>query len=593
MDAAGGAGGGTVWYGERDGQVEGPFDEAALRARLRREAAAWRVWRFGMAGWREAAAVFGEAALAPGSPRAAPAGRRPGYLARHWRGLLGLGTSFWVNGILLNLTAAAGGLGLALGLSALQASAWQTALLASLILLLGIPVLVWQVVGTWRSARRHVGRGGRRVWALAAQATVALSFGSSLITLARESLPLVLANWVHAAQIARLPPPMAHSLRRGRELAFTGAIRPGAAAILGQALDAAPEARVLHLDSPGGAIAEAVAMAQMVWQRGLTTYVRGQCASACTIIFQAGRTRLLREGASLGFHRPSSLSSPAPLPDLAVQAERQRMLRSGQPAWFVDRVMETPPSQLWLPSDAELVRAGILTRRVDGEEFSPGRPPAPLRAEAMRARLRAEPLAAALERLDPAAFEALATAWLALAGDGATRGERAEALHRAVLPHYAAGLWTAPDAALLALAEAALPAMESLARRRSARCADWLHPPAGGSLPDVARLLLAAEWAALETAAVAVMEQADRPPETPALDPERVEALLREAQAAISVRLVAFQPLASGLSPLSGSGGPATEPAAPCRGAARLVREILRLPAPEAAPVLREALLRL
>src|SRR5262245_8191534 len=80
--------------------------------------------------------------------------RRANYLVRHWRGDLPLHVSYWINGVLTNVVAMAvlivpiilthidinyGG---ALGWGAF----WATLILLNL----------WQVVGIWRSAARHI-----------------------------------------------------------------------------------------------------------------------------------------------------------------------------------------------------------------------------------------------------------------------------------------------------------------------------------------------------------------------------------------------------------------------------------------------------
>jgi len=106
----------------------------------------------------------------PGLPRnVTPPMRSPAaYVAAHWGGELSLVAAFWLGSLwawgvpalterLLADVIEAPDRPLATLLAV--ATAWAVA----------IVVEVWLNVGIWRSARRHVSRGGRRFWAVAAQ----------------------------------------------------------------------------------------------------------------------------------------------------------------------------------------------------------------------------------------------------------------------------------------------------------------------------------------------------------------------------------------------------------------------------------------
>src|SRR5580704_14485913 len=95
-------------------------------------------------------------------------GRRR-FIARHWRGELSLARSGWVDGVLIGLVflALSAGVGVLCAVYlkdyvALAACLGATAL-AQLML------LIWQVVGIWRSADRHVSHGGRTGQAILAR----------------------------------------------------------------------------------------------------------------------------------------------------------------------------------------------------------------------------------------------------------------------------------------------------------------------------------------------------------------------------------------------------------------------------------------
>ena len=96
------------------------------------------------------------------------------YIARHWNGELSLGTSFWVNCVVISLlftllvfvvgfAFARASLGLLLGLL------WP-------LFALSLVIAVWQLVGTWRSAENHKLYTGRKGWAVTAQVLIVLAW---------------------------------------------------------------------------------------------------------------------------------------------------------------------------------------------------------------------------------------------------------------------------------------------------------------------------------------------------------------------------------------------------------------------------------
>jgi hypothetical protein len=110
--------------------------------------------------------------------------QRSNYVARHWRGDLSLGVSYWINGwlasvgyyttVLLPVIALNEENSLPFAISGLIADG------------LGIALRIWQLTGLWRSAEKHTGRGGRRVWARAAQATVIFGWYALVVSIFRS-----------------------------------------------------------------------------------------------------------------------------------------------------------------------------------------------------------------------------------------------------------------------------------------------------------------------------------------------------------------------------------------------------------------------
>ena len=149
----------------------------------------------------------------------------------------------------------------------------------------------------------------------------------------------------------------------GRSLRLSGRIDFGITRELAELLEAAPELRILRLDSVGGRVAEARGLAGLVQRHGLTTSAAGECSSACTLVFLSASRRYLEPGARLGFHR-YGLHSPlvGHFLDPAAEQARDQALFAGREvaASFLERVAATPHETMWFPSPAELLAAGVV-----------------------------------------------------------------------------------------------------------------------------------------------------------------------------------------------------------------------------------------
>lgn len=97
----------------------------------------------------------------------------------------------------------------------------------------------------------------------------------------------------------------------------------------------------LYLQSEGGDIVTAAALADQVRKYHITTIVPAYCASACILIFAAGSERIAAPDARFGFHSPHVDSNAGS--EFAVKFSeelgRERytasLLRDGYPAEFI------------------------------------------------------------------------------------------------------------------------------------------------------------------------------------------------------------------------------------------------------------------
>jgi hypothetical protein len=285
--------------------------------------------------------------------------RPGGTVLRHWRGLYNLPRAFWLHGV--GVTFGMALFSTAAGLVAIQIDVGLSALVAFGILLLNPPLLVWQMVGIWRSAQRYRAYH-RRVWlsALAqgfvvvASGVLAYSFSTGAVGQARELLEILRGDPGWTAFTATLDP-------SGREVTVRGNLQSGCHWEFARVLASAPKAATVLIDSPGGRLIEGERMAAEVRRRHLDTRAVGDCESAATVVFLAGEHRTLGPKGTLGFHSPS-LTGASALMTIAMKFQLDFDMRAaGVSEVFVRRTLDTAPDDMWFPDRSVMRAAGVLT----------------------------------------------------------------------------------------------------------------------------------------------------------------------------------------------------------------------------------------
>jgi len=290
------------------------------------------------------------------------------FVARHWRGELSLGVSYWICGSLIGALVGGGIAVLVASIDHSDIPLREYAFAAILLSLFSLAVWIWSVVGIWRSASKHASRGGKPVWAGLAKFSVVLG-GLRIIAYVLNSLAPQLQEY---ALIAVGHDPLGNVSVQvaadGKSVIVRGALGEGSAAKVTALLDATPAARTVVLNSNGGRLREARDLAQEIQSRDLNTYVQGLCASACTYVFLAGKDRASTPNARIGFHQPSFPGMDPDQQRLMTEQMLNFYKQAGLPSDFVDTIRRTPPEKMWYPSQAEMVRAGVVTRTSLGGE---------------------------------------------------------------------------------------------------------------------------------------------------------------------------------------------------------------------------------
>ena len=223
--------------------------------------------------------------------------------------------------------------------------------LFALLIAADVALALWQMVGAWRSLSQGVDARAQGHVLLAGQVTVVV-----------VAVVIVNSGLDQAARQAQTPvryvAPEPLQVRDGVAY-LTGEIDYDLMA----RFDATPAASfsTLELDSAGGRIFAARALAKRVSARGLTTLVTKRCYSACTLIFMAGAHHDLGPKGELGFHG-YHLEPYQPLIDVAAQEaiDRAFLRDHGVSESFVKRAFATPHKDIWLPDRQVLAAAGVL-----------------------------------------------------------------------------------------------------------------------------------------------------------------------------------------------------------------------------------------
>ena len=135
-----------------------------------------------------------------------------------------------------------------------------------------------------------------------------------------------------------------------------------------RSLQAAPNAKLVTLNSPGGNVQMGLLIADDIHQRKLATYIPkdSKCFSACSFVFLAGTERKV-DGA-LGIHQISSDSPDLVGAQLAISDIIEVLNRFGTPMDVMQVMFKTPPNDMHVFSQDEVDRYKL--NRAGGEQPS-------------------------------------------------------------------------------------------------------------------------------------------------------------------------------------------------------------------------------
>jgi len=221
---------------------------------------------------------------------------------------------------------------------------------------------VWWCVGLMRCALRYQ-REQRGLFigfvAFIGSASFLLNTTASTLTEGGEWLYGWFQDVTNTATVVQV----IHDPALGR-LVLRGEIGFGSYKVLQQALTVQPKPTLIEVESPGGYVIEGMAMARLIQKNALDTVSLERCASACTLLFAAGKERYLGSEAKIGFHR-SALFGQAPT---AKWTDTEHEIASfyssrGTSDEFIQMALDTPSDQLWVPEHDAMLAAGFASKR--------------------------------------------------------------------------------------------------------------------------------------------------------------------------------------------------------------------------------------
>jgi hypothetical protein len=307
-------------------------------------------------------------------------------MARHWRGELPLWVSCWIFGVIGSLIIPfIPAIAVAIFKADRSYNPSSIFSVSAAVWIAVFAIAVWQTVGVWRCAVRYAaahppGHDDQTeeaelapLWSGLSRLVVVVGFASLIATFGTEWLPQL--RELYKIAFYDDPDIPAYSIRisrDGAEAEITGGFKYGLTDAFAAATKNARHLRVVHLDSAGGRLGEAEKLFTLIRERGLSTYVSSRCFSACTLAFAGGRERILKRGATLGFHK-------AEFPGVSENEFDDLQLKvfnaAGFDSRFIERALSTPHKDLWMPPPDVLLAAGVITGVTDGTRASGRLPP--------------------------------------------------------------------------------------------------------------------------------------------------------------------------------------------------------------------------
>lgn len=170
---------------------------------------------------------------------------------------------------------------------------------------------------------------------------------------------------------AALREPARFTLEAGGLLRVTGTIEPGAAQrFAGEVAAHGERIRTISLESPGGSLDDAMAMARLIRRNGFATEVADGaiCASSCPLVLAGGAERHVGARAAIGLHQFYAVAHGPTGPEQAMADAQMTTARISRlltelgvdPALWL-HALDTPPRALYYLSADQMLEYRLVT----------------------------------------------------------------------------------------------------------------------------------------------------------------------------------------------------------------------------------------
>lgn len=349
----------------------------------------------------------------------------------------------------------------------------------------------------------------------------------------------------------------------------TGELTKGIAGDFERFVVAHPRLRTVHLNPKlGGDPREALMIAGIIAQQKLATYVSDACVAACTIMFAAGERRYLESGAKLGYTNFPSASG-----GVLTEAVWPKVYLHPFPQDFVARAVAMPIKELWFPKARELLSSGAITGYVEAPDFSSATEP--VVATSLQEGLLTSPSLRVFKAVLPQQWDALMVELTDGFDAGVTLREmRAVAIHRASQYRKAFAPYAA-DRPLRDFFAAVLAEADAIAVKDVNACGEYIVGQPSEKLKAISDLLPEKYQTERQARMDDMMLSVDTNRPIPDRD-YRMTAMAKVADTLGAERMDELGQLAT-----------VRDPSRVCDLMRAFYREILKLPEPESAAVLK------
>ena len=222
------------------------------------------------------------------------------------------------------------------------------------------PVLTWQLVGLWRTCRRHLRERGDLFTVTFAQAAAVVALITA-VGLTTSTIEAVFGLSTHKDVTVNAPLYRLDLAHEGQAISIEGPFDIGVSRDLKALLAKTPSVEQLILNSNGGRVFEARGIANQILDHQLNTVVVDVCRSACTIAFIAGNKRIIGGSAKLGFHSYKIEAAMAFVDPLEEQEkDKAFFVAQGIERSFIEQIYDTPHETMWHPDTDRLMSAGVI-----------------------------------------------------------------------------------------------------------------------------------------------------------------------------------------------------------------------------------------